>query len=172
MRIDDQVIPAQDPSPEPHRKTLVSVRELVKYFPVRGGLLKRTVAHVKAVDNISFDIKEGETFGLVGESGCGKTTAGRTIIRLLKATSGQVIFDGKDLFRLPGGEVKRLRRDMQIIFQDPYGSLDPRMPVGDIVGEGLAIHGIANHREREDLVRQTMALVGLRGQYARRYPHE
>ncbi|MHB1005622.1 MAG: ABC transporter ATP-binding protein [Chloroflexota bacterium] len=170
--MDDQVIPAQDPSPEPHRKTLVSVRELVKYFPVRGGLLKRTVAHVKAVDNISFDIKEGETFGLVGESGCGKTTAGRTIIRLLKATSGQVIFDGKDLFRLPGGEVKRLRRDMQIIFQDPYGSLDPRMPVGDIVGEGLAIHGIANHREREDLVRQTMALVGLRGQYARRYPHE
>ena len=158
--------------PAANGKALVDVSDLVKYYPVRGGLLKRTVAHVKAVDGVSFAIKAGETFGLVGESGCGKTTIGRTIIRLLPATSGRVIFDGKDIFSLGGGELKRLRRDMQIIFQDPYGSLDPRMPVGDIVGEGLRIHHRGSPREREEMVRETMALVGLRGQYARRYPHE
>lgn len=171
MRTDDVALPDRE-SEATAAGTLLSVRDLVKYFPVRGGILRRTVAHVKAVDHISFDIKEGETFGLVGESGCGKTTAGRTILRLLPATSGQVFFQGRDLFHVPGGELKRLRRDMQIIFQDPYGSLDPRMPVGDIVGEGLAIHGTASKKEREEAVRATMALVGLRGQYARRYPHE
>ena len=158
--------------PQSESKVLVSVQELVKYFPVRGGLLRRTVAHVKAVDHVSFDIHQGETFGLVGESGCGKTTAGRTILRLLPATSGRVLFEGKDLFHLGGGDMKHLRRDMQIIFQDPYGSLDPRMPVGEIVGEGLTVHGIGRGKKREEMVRETMTMVGLRGQYARRYPHE
>ncbi len=167
----DVATPAQQAA-KADGNALVSVRDLVKYFPVRGGLLRRTVAHVRAVDHISFDIKPGETFGLVGESGCGKTTAGRTLLRLLPATSGHVFFDGRDVFNLAGGELKRLRRDMQIIFQDPYGSLDPRMPVGEIVGEGLRIHGIGNRKERDELVRETMSLVGLRGQYARRYPHE
>jgi oligopeptide/dipeptide ABC transporter ATP-binding protein len=153
-------------------KVLVSVRDLKKYYPIRGGLLRRAVAQVKAVDGVSFEIKAGETFGLVGESGCGKTTIGRTIIRLLTATSGQVLFDGQDVFKLGGQQLKHLRRDVQIIFQDPYGSLDPRMPVGEIVGEGLRIHNVGDPRKREAMVRETMGLVGLRGQYARRYPHE
>jgi oligopeptide transport system ATP-binding protein len=151
---------------------LLDVQNLVKYYPVRGGLLYRTVAEVKAVDNVSFAIKPGETFGLVGESGCGKTTVGRTLLRLVPATAGKVTFEGRDVFSLGGGELKRLRRDMQIIFQDPYSSLDPRMPVGEIVGEGLLVHGIGSKKEREERVRETMARVGLRGQYARRYPHE
>src|SRR5579884_170480 len=151
---------------------LLDVQNLVKYYPVRGGLLYRTVAEVKAVDNVSFAIKPGETFGLVGESGCGKTTVGRTLLRLVPATGGKVTFEGRDVFTLGGGELKRLRRDMQIIFQDPYSSLDPRMPVGEIVGEGLLVHGIGSKKEREERVRETMARVGLRGQYARRYPHE
>ncbi|TAK22738.1 MAG: ATP-binding cassette domain-containing protein [Chloroflexota bacterium] len=151
---------------------LVSVDNLVKFYPVRGGLLHRTVAQVRAVDDVSFAIKPGETFGLVGESGCGKTTVGRTLLRLVPATSGSVTFDGKDLFSMGGGQLKHLRRDMQIIFQDPYSSLDPRMPVGEIVGEGLLVHGIGNKKEREERVHEVMARVGLRGQYARRYPHE
>jgi oligopeptide/dipeptide ABC transporter ATP-binding protein len=151
---------------------LVKVDNLVKYYPVRGGLLYRTVAEVKAVDDVSFAIKSGETLGLVGESGCGKTTVGRTLLRLVPATSGTVEFQGKQLFQLGSGELKRLRRDMQIIFQDPYSSLDPRMPVGEIVGEGLLVHGMGNKKERDEQVREVMARVGLRGQYARRYPHE
>jgi peptide/nickel transport system ATP-binding protein/oligopeptide transport system ATP-binding protein len=151
---------------------LLEVKNLVKYYPVRGGLLYRTVAEVKAVDDVSFAIRPGETFGLVGESGCGKTTVGRTLLRLVPATAGSVSFDGRDVFGLGGGELKRLRRDMQIIFQDPYSSLDPRMPVGEIVGEGLLVHGIGSKKEREERVRETMSRVGLRGQFARRYPHE
>ncbi len=151
---------------------LVSVRHLVKHFPVRGGILYRAVGQVHAVDDISLDIKQGETLGLVGESGCGKTTAGRVILRLIPATSGQVLFQGKDVFTLVGKDLKQLRRDMKIIFQDPYSSLDPRMPVGDIIGEGLVVHGIVSRAEREQAVREIMALVGLRPQYARRYPHE
>ena len=153
-------------------KYLVDAQNLVKYYPVRGGLLYRTVAEVKAVDDVSFQIKAGETFGLVGESGCGKTTVGRTLLRLVPATSGKAIFEGKDVFQLGGGELKRMRRDMQIIFQDPYSSLDPRMPVGEIVGEGLLVHGIGSKKEREERVRETMSRVGLRGQFVRRYPHE
>jgi peptide/nickel transport system ATP-binding protein/oligopeptide transport system ATP-binding protein len=151
---------------------LVSVQHLVKHFPVRGGILYRAVGQVHAVDDISLDVKVGETFGLVGESGCGKTTAGRVILRLVPATSGKVLFQGKDVFGVGGNELKQLRRDMQIIFQDPYSSLDPRMPVGDIIGEGLIVHGIGSHSERDQSVREIMSLVGLRAQYARRYPHE
>jgi peptide/nickel transport system ATP-binding protein len=152
--------------------TLLSVRHLVKHFPVRGGLLYRAIGQVHAVDDISLDVKRGETFGLVGESGCGKTTAGRVILRLVPATSGEVVFEGKNTFDLRGGALKQLRRDMQIIFQDPYASLDPRMPVGDIIGEGLIVHGIGSRHDRDQAVRDIMSRVGLRAQYARRYPHE
>jgi oligopeptide transport system ATP-binding protein len=164
--------PAAPPAPDPAAGPLLDVRDLVKHYPVRGGLLHRTVAAVRAVDGVSFAIRAGETLGLVGESGCGKTTVGRTLLRLVPATSGSVSFQGRDVFALGGAELKRLRRDMQIIFQDPYSSLDPRMPVGEIVGEGLLVHGIGSRAEREERVRETMARVGLRGQFARRYPHE
>ncbi len=163
------------PSPgagEDTEAPLLSVRDLKKHFPVRGGLLKRTISHVRAVDGISFDIRKGEIFGLVGESGCGKTTAGRTILRLTEATAGAVDFGNKNVFSMNNAELKRFRRQAQIIFQDPYGSLDPRMPVGDIVGEGLKIHGLASGQQLEERVREMMEVVGLRGQYARRYPHE
>ncbi len=151
---------------------LVSVQNLVKHFPVRGGVFFREVGQVHAVDNISLDIKQGETLGLVGESGCGKTTAGRVILRLTEATSGSVMFEGKNIFGLGTKDLKQLRRDMQVIFQDPYSSLDPRMPVGDIIGEGLVVHNIGSAADRETAVREIMSLVGLRAQYARRYPHE
>ena len=151
---------------------LLRVKNLVKYYPIHGGLLQREVARVHAVEDLSLEIAPGETLGLVGESGCGKTTAGRVILRLAPATSGQVLFQGRDVFAASGHDLKQLRRDMQIIFQDPYSSLDPRMPVGDIIGEGLDIHGIGNRTEREAAVRDVMARVGLRPQYIRRYPHE
>jgi len=122
---------------------LLKVKNLKKYFPVRGGILSKTIGYVQAVDEISFDIKEGETLGLVGESGCGKTTAGRTIIRLLEPTAGEVDFEGENVFKLSKEELRKARRNIQIIFQDPFGSLNPRMTVGDIVGESLIIHKIA-----------------------------
>ncbi|MFN2208072.1 MAG: ATP-binding cassette domain-containing protein, partial [Candidatus Promineifilaceae bacterium] len=118
------------------QRVLLDVQNLVKYFPVRGGILQRVQGWVKAVDDVSFHIYEGETLGLVGESGCGKTTAGRTVLRLIPATSGKVMFDGEDLFSLNASQLKRIRREMQIIFQDPYSSLDPRMPVGESISEG------------------------------------
>ena len=120
------------------KRVLLDVQGLVKYFPVRGGILQRVQGWVKAVDDVSFHIYEGETLGLVGESGCGKTTVGRTVLRLIPATSGNVYFDGEDIFGLNSSELKRMRREMQIIFQDPYSSLDPRMPVGESISEGLA----------------------------------
>jgi oligopeptide transport system ATP-binding protein len=151
---------------------LLSVRDLVKHYPIRGGLLRRQVAKVHAVDGINFDVYPGETFGLVGESGCGKTTAGRAILRLIEPTSGQVLFAGKDIVRLRSWEMTPIRRDLQIMFQDPYGSLDPRMPVGDIIGEGLSVHRLGSRTERQQRVRDAMLQVGLRPEYARRYPHE
>ncbi len=153
-------------------KELLVVDNLRTYFPVRAGILQRVVAHVKAVDGVSFTVREGETFGLVGESGCGKTTVGRTILRLQPASGGTVFFDGEDVLGKRSGDLKALRRNMQIVFQDPYSSLDPRMPVGDIIAEGLEIHGIANRRERWEIVQEMVAKVGLNPYHARRYPHE
>ncbi len=151
---------------------LLEVRDLVKYYPIRGGVLQRQVARVHAVDHISFEVKPGETLGLVGESGCGKTTTGRAIIRLIPATAGDVLFEGESIFRMKSSQVKQIRKNMQIIFQDPYGSLDPRMPVGEIIGEGLRAHGVTDSAQRRKRVADMMARVGLRPEYARRYPHE
>ncbi|HLF88659.1 MAG TPA: dipeptide ABC transporter ATP-binding protein [Anaerolineales bacterium] len=153
-------------------KILIDVKELVKYFPVRGGLMQRVVAWVQAVDNVSFFVREGETLGLVGESGCGKTTVGRTMLRLLEPTGGSVTFDGTDVFKLRGGDLKAMRRNMQIIFQDPYASLDPRMPIGESIAEGLKIHNIGTPKERFETVIRTLRQVGLEDYHARRYPHE
>ena len=154
------------------RKKLIEVEHLTKFFPVRRGVLQRVHAWVQAVDDVSFHILEGETLGLVGESGCGKTTVGRTMLRLLEPTSGRVTFDGVEIFRLKGGELKSMRRNMQIIFQDPYSSLDPRMPVGESVAEGLRIHRIGTPVERRRLVQDMLRKVGLEEYHARRYPHE
>ena len=152
---------------------LLEVKNLKKYFPVKAGIFKRTVAHVKAVDDISFSIKEGETLGLVGESGCGKSTAGRTILRLLEATEGEVVFEGKNVMDLDKSSLRAIRRDMQIIFQDPYASLNPRMTVADIVGEPLDIHKLAkNKKERNERVKEILENVGLGSEYMNRYPHE
>ncbi|MGI8968283.1 MAG: ABC transporter ATP-binding protein [Chloroflexota bacterium] len=151
---------------------LLEVRNLKTYYPVLGGVLRRRIGWVKAVDDVSFAIKRGETLGLVGESGCGKTTVGRSIIRLLQPLSGQVIFEGKDILSLPRNEMKKVRRNLQIIFQDPYGSLNPRMAVGDIIGEGLLVHGMGSRKEREARVQYFLSVVGLRKEYVRRYPHE
>jgi peptide/nickel transport system ATP-binding protein len=153
-------------------ETLVEVNHLVKYFPVRAGLLQRVVNHVKAVDDVSFFVRKGETLGLVGESGCGKTTVGRTMLRLIEPTSGAVKFEGKDVFGLPPRDLKAVRRDMQIIFQDPYASLDPRVPIGESVMEGLHIHKIGTPKERVDIMLETLKKVGLEDYHARRYPHE
>ncbi len=157
---------------EEKRKVLLEVKNLTKYFPVRSGLFKRVTGQVKAVDDVSFFIYEGESFGLVGESGCGKTTVGRTILRLIPATSGSVKFEEKDVYELSGSALKQMRRDMQIIFQDPYSSLDPRMPVGESVAEGLRIHTDKSGQERYDTVVEMLSRVGLRADHARRYPHE
>ncbi len=151
---------------------LVQVEHLTKFFPVRAGLLQRTVNWVKAVDDVSFTVKKGETLGLVGESGCGKTTVGRSMLRLIEPSSGSVHFDGKDVLKLRGNELKKVRRDMQIIFQDPYASLDPRVPIGESVMEGLYIHNIGSPNERFDMMLDTLKKVGLEDYHARRYPHE
>jgi len=151
---------------------LLRVTDLVKHFPVKGGLLSREAERVHAVDGVSFEIAAGETMGLVGESGCGKSTLGRTLLRLLPATSGEVRFEGRDVLTVGGAKLKALRRDMQIIFQDPVGSLDPRMTVRDIVGEGLVTHGLGSGRERDVRVREILERVGMRPEAAGRYPHE
>jgi len=151
---------------------LLQVRDLRTYFPIRKGVLSRTVGHVKAVDGLSFDVPAGKTLGLVGESGCGKTTVGRTILRLIPATSGEVRFRGEDFFRYTGEELRKLRRQMQIVFQDPVSSLNPRMTVGNIIGEPIQVHGIARGKNRDDLVASLLQRVGLDPTYATRYPHE
>ena len=156
----------------PSLSPLVEVRDLVKHFPIRGGVLQRTLAAVQAVDGVSFDIRRGETLGLVGESGCGKTTVGRLLLRLIEPTSGSITFDGVDISRLSGSALKPYRRRMQIIFQDPYASLDPRTPIGDSIGEGLRIHAVGTPAERRRRVTEIMDLVGLAPYHARRYPHE
>ena len=166
------VTTAPQAAPVQTKDDLLVVQGLKKFFPVKGGLLRRTVAQVKAVDNVSFTIKRGETLGLVGESGCGKSTTGRTILRLLPATDGTVKFEGRDVLAAKGRDLKALRRDMQIVFQDPYASLDPRIVVGESIAEGLKIHGVGNTKERNDRVRQVMQKVGLRPDLARRFPHE
>ncbi len=154
------------------QKDMLVVQNLKTYFPVRAGVFQRVVAHVKAVDDVSFTVREGETFGLVGESGCGKTTVSRTILRLIPATGGSVFFDGQDVFNLRSNELKALRRNMQIVFQDPYSSLDPRMPVGDIISEGLLIHGMKDSKQRNAIVQEMLDKVGLNPYHAHRYPHE
>jgi peptide/nickel transport system ATP-binding protein len=154
-------------------QTLVSVKDLVKHFPIRGGFLGvRKIGAVRAVDGVSFDVRRGETLGLVGESGCGKTTLGKVILRLLPATEGSVFLDGKDIFKLSGREMKAVREDMQVVFQDPYSSLNPRMSVSEIVGEGLLVHGMRDKKNREEKVRQLLARVGLNQSHIHRYPHE
>jgi len=155
------------------RKVLVEVKNLKKYFPVHSGILfQREVASVKAVDGVSFQIYEGETLGLVGESGCGKSTTGRTILQLYRATSGQVRFEGEDITPARGEKLRRMRRQMQMIFQDPYASLNPRMSVGRIVGEPLVVHNIGTKKERDERVAELLELVGLNPYFVRRYPHE
>ncbi len=151
---------------------LVEIRHLKKYFAVRSGVLSRTSAWVKAVDDVSLEIHTGEIFALVGESGCGKTTAGRTILRLLEPTAGEVIFDGESLFELSPRELRTLRRRMQIVFQDPYGSLNPRMTVGSIVGEPLQVHRLARGADLDERTAQLLTRVGLAPDYRTRYPHE
>jgi oligopeptide transport system ATP-binding protein len=152
---------------------LLRVKDLVKHFPVKSGLLSRAVERVHAVDGVSFDIGRGETLGLVGESGCGKSTTGRCILRLIEPTSGEIWFEGRDTTALSGGELRALCRDMQIIFQDPYASLNPRMTVGAIIGEALVIHDLARTRQAfEDRVVELLETVGLSAGHMRRYPHE
>jgi len=163
---------AMDQNRENTNGSLVKVEDLKTHFPIRKGLFSKVAAWVKAVDGVSFDIPAGQTLGLVGESGCGKTTVGRTLLRLIPATSGQVTFDGKDVFNLSSGELRPLRRDMQLIFQDPFGSLNPRMTVGNIVGESLTVHGIAKGQQRRDMVADLLEKVGLSKSYVNRYPHE
>jgi oligopeptide/dipeptide ABC transporter ATP-binding protein len=160
------------PAPQDGDGILLQVTSLKKYFPILGGLLRRQVAKVRAVDDVTLSIRRGEVFGLVGESGCGKTTLGRSILRLTEPTAGRVVFDGIDVTALAKEPMRRMRRRMQIVFQDPFGSLNPQMPVSDIIGEGLLAQGMADRREREERVGDALEAVGLRRDYTRRYPHE
>jgi len=152
--------------------TLVEVKGLSKWFPAKGGVFGRSRGFVRAVDDVTFAIRAGETFGLVGESGCGKTTTGRLLLGLVPPSAGSVRFDGKDIFRLPAAEWRQLRRDMQIIFQDPYSSLNPRLTAGEIVEEALAVHNVGTPAERRERVHELFRMVGLQPEQASLYPHE
>jgi oligopeptide/dipeptide ABC transporter ATP-binding protein len=152
--------------------SLLEIRNLTKYFPVRDGLLGRAREYVKAIDGVSFDVERGETVGLVGESGCGKTSLGRCLVRLIEPTRGTVSFEGRELSTLSVSAMREMRRKMQIIFQDPYASLNPRKRVGEIIGEGLRIHGLAKGRDLKMRVLDLLRQVGLRAEYYGRYPHE
>ena len=169
------VTPTAD-APPPEQASgerLMEVRELVKHFPIRQGLLQRQVGAVRAVDGVSFDVRRGETLGLVGESGCGKSTTARLLLRLMAPTSGSIRFQGEEIADLKGGRLKDLRREMQMIFQDPYSSLNPRKTVGSIIGEPFAIHGLLTaERERKRTVQELMDRVGLNPEHYNRYPHE
>jgi len=154
------------------KKSILEVKNLKKYFPVVGGVFSKPIAWVKAVDDISFNIFEGETFSLVGESGSGKTTTGKTILKLIKPTAGQIIAEDIDITNYSASEMRPLRKDMQIIFQDPYGSLNPRLPVGEIIREPLVVHRVGDKKEQEERVVEAMQVVGLRPGYLHRYPHE
>jgi oligopeptide/dipeptide ABC transporter ATP-binding protein len=151
---------------------LLEIRDLKKYYPVQRGLFGGVHEHVKAIDGVSLDVEDGETVGLVGESGCGKTTLGRCLVRLIEPTSGNIVFEGRELSSVSGPAVREMRRKMQIIFQDPYASLNPRMRIGDIIGEGLRIHSLAKRQERKARVVELLTQVGLRPEYYGRYPHE
>ncbi|HXH10736.1 MAG TPA: ABC transporter ATP-binding protein [Alphaproteobacteria bacterium] len=162
--------------PSANGQVILQVRDLQKLFPIRKGFWRRTVGYVRAVDGVSFDIYEGETLGLVGESGCGKTTTARCILRAIEPTRGQILFRTQssttvDMLRMRPAELRALRREMQMIFQDPFTSLNPRMTLLDIVGEPLLVHGMKNRREREERVAELLRLVGLRPEYMRRFPH-
>lgn len=153
-------------------ETILKVEGLKKYFPIKGGVFQTTVGNVKAVDGVSFEIKKGETLGLVGESGCGKSTTGRTILRLLEKTDGSVIYKGIDIHELKKKELRNLRTDMQIVFQDPYSSLNPRMSIGEIISEAVIHHGIVSKKDARDLTLETMRICGLSDYQIDRYPHE
>lgn len=151
---------------------LLEVKNLKKYFPIRSGLLQQVTGFVKAVDDVSFGVRYGETLGIVGESGCGKSTTGRAILRLLEPTGGQVSFDGMELTQLTSEQMRRKRKDMQMIFQDPYASLNPRMTVADIIGEALPAHGVTGKTEITSRVKETLEMCGLTSEHGNRYPHE
>lgn len=151
---------------------LLQVSHLKKYFSIRGGVLSREIGQVKAVDDVSFSVKKGETLGLVGESGCGKSTTGRSILRLIEPTEGQVLFEGQDITRMSSEELRRMRRDMQIVFQDPFASLNPRHTVERILEEPLIVHKIGNAKERKERVMHLLEVVGLHASYAKRFPHQ
>lgn len=164
--------PMTNNRPAESSTTLLEVKGLKKYFPITSGLMSRTVGYVKAVDDVSFSVRRGETLGLVGESGCGKTTAGKAILRLIEPTAGEIIFEGRNIVPLKPREMRSLRRQMQIVFQDPYASLNPRMSVGSILAEPLQVHNIVHGKELEEEVKRLLEVVGLPASSISRYPHE